>query len=183
MLVSPLNPSYDLGDIRMARVVTLEQVRVTESAIRAAGLDTKVYRLGDGASQTTGSVLDALKNVPGVTIDQEGKVLLRGSDRVAILIDGRQSSLTGFGSQRGLDNVSAANIEAIEIILNPSASLDAAGMAGIINIIYKQNQQRGLSGEVGLSLGMGAFTKSAAPTCPPISAAFRRTRKSSRPSA
>jgi hypothetical protein len=160
VLVSPLNPSYDLGDIRMARVVTLEQVRVTESAIRATGLDTKVYRLGDGASQSTGSMLDALKNLPGVTVDQEGKVLLRGSDRVAILIDGRQSSLTGFGSQRGLDNVSAANIEAIEVILNPSASLDAAGMAGIINIIYKQNQQRGLSGEVGLSLGIGAFTKS-----------------------
>jgi hypothetical protein len=159
VLVSPLNQSYDLGDIRMARVVTLEQVRVTESAIRAAGVDTKVYRLGEGASQSTGSMLDALKNLPGVTVDQEGKVLLRGSDRVAILIDGRQSSLTGFGSQRGLDNVSAANVEAIEVILNPSASFDAAGMAGIINIIYKQNQQRGLSGEVGLSLGMGAFTK------------------------
>ena len=159
VLVSPLNPAYDLGDLRMTRVVTLEQVRVTESAVRAAGLDTKVYRLGDGASQSTGSMLDALKNLPGVTVDQEGKVLLRGSDRVAILVDGRQSSLTGFGSQRGLDNVSAANIEAIEVILNPSASFDAAGMAGIINIIYKQNQQRGLSGEVGLSLGMGAFTK------------------------
>ena len=114
VLVSPLNPSYDLGDVRMARVVTLEQVRVTESAIRAAGLDTKVYQMGDGATQSTGSMLDALKNLPGVTVDQEGKVLLRGSDRVAILIDGRQSSLTGFGSQRGLDNVSAANVEAIE---------------------------------------------------------------------
>jgi hypothetical protein len=159
VLVSELNPSYDLGDIRMVRVVSVEEVRVTASAIRAAGIDTKVYRIGDGASQSTGSLLDALKNLPGVTVDQEGKVLLRGSDRVAILIDGRQSSLTGFGSQRGLDNVSAANVEAIEIIHNPSASFDAAGMAGIINIIYKQDQQLGLSGEVGLSLGMGEFTK------------------------
>jgi hypothetical protein len=159
VLVSALNSSYDLGDVRLVRVVTIEQVRVTASAIRAAGTDTKVYTIGDGASQSTGSVLDALKNLPGVTVDQEGKVLLRGSDRVAILIDGKQSSLTGFGSQRGLDNVAAVNIEAIEIIHNPSASFDAAGMAGIINIIYKQDQRLGLSGEVGLSLGMGEFTK------------------------
>ncbi|MGQ0643435.1 MAG: TonB-dependent receptor domain-containing protein, partial [Gemmatimonadaceae bacterium] len=159
VLVSELNPSYDLGDIRLVRAATLEQVRVTTGAIQAAGLDTKVYRMGEGASVSTGSMLDALKNLPGVTVDQEGKVLLRGSDRVAVLIDGRQSSLTGFGSQRGLDNVSAANIQAIEVIHNPSASFDAAGMAGIINIIYKQDQQLGLSGEVGLSLGMGAFTK------------------------
>jgi outer membrane receptor for ferrienterochelin and colicin len=82
-----------------------------------------------------------MKNLPGITVDQEGKVSLRGSDRVAILIDGRQSSLTGFGNQRGLDGVPAANIEAIEIIHNPSASFDAAGMAGIINIIYRKEQQ------------------------------------------
>ena len=159
VLVSLLNPSYDLGDIRLVRVVTIDELRVTASAIRSAGIDSRVYRIGDGASQSTGSLLDALKNLPGVTVDQEGKVLLRGSDRVAILIDGRQSSLTGFGSQRGLDNVSAANVEAIEVIHNPSATFDAAGMAGIINIIYKQDQQLGLSGEVGLSLGMGTFTK------------------------
>ena len=160
VLVSLLNPSYDLGDIRLVRIATtIEQVRVTASTIAPAGLDTKVFRMGEGANLSTGSMLDALKNLPGVTVDQEGKVLLRGSDRVAILIDGRQSSLTGFGSQRGLDNVSAANIEAIEVIHNPSASFDAAGMAGIINIIYKQDQQLGLSGEVGLSLGMGEFTK------------------------
>ena len=159
VLISELNSSYDLGDIRMVRIVTLEQVSVTADAIRAAASDSRTYRIGEGASQSTGSVLDALKNLPGVTVDQEGKVLLRGSDRVAILIDGRQSSLTGFGSQRGLDNVTAANVEAIEIIHNPSASFDAAGMAGIINIIYKQDRQLGLSGEMGLSLGMGEFTK------------------------
>ena len=100
-----------------------------------------------------------MKSLPGVTVDQEGRVSLRGSDRVSILIDGRQSSLTGFGSQRGLDSVSAANVEAIEIIHNPSASFDAAGMAGIINIIYKKEQELGLSGDVGLSFGVGQFSK------------------------
>ncbi len=137
VLVSELNPSYDLGDIRLLRLLDIEEITVTAEAIRAAGIDTQVFRLDDGATQSTGSLLDAMRNLPGVTVDQEGRVSLRGSDQVAILIDGRQSSLTGFGSQRGLDNVSAANVEAIEIINNPSASFDAAGMAGIINIIYR----------------------------------------------
>jgi hypothetical protein len=51
------------------------------------------------------------------------------------MIDGRPSSLTGLGSQRGLDNIPAGNIESVEIIHNPTARFDAAGMAGIINIV------------------------------------------------
>jgi outer membrane receptor protein involved in Fe transport len=160
ILVSELNQSYDFGDIRLDRLESFEEeVTVTAEAIRAAGIDTQVFRLDERATQSTGSLLDAMKNLPGVTLDQDGKVLLRGSDQVAILIDGRQSSLTGFGNQRGLDSVSAANVEAIEIINNPSASFDAAGMAGIINVIYKKEQEIGLSGDVGLSVGFGQFTK------------------------
>jgi len=159
VLVSELNKSYDLGDIRLIRVMTLEQITVTADALRTAATGSEVFRLNEGATHSTGSLLDALKNLPGVTIDQEGKVSLRGSDKVAILIDGKQSSLTGFGNQRGLDNVSAANVEAIEIIHNPSARFDAAGMAGVINIIYKQQQQLGLSGDAGLTFGIGQFTK------------------------
>ena len=160
VLVSELNQSYDLGDVRLVRELSLEQeITVTAEKIRAAGIQTEVFRLDEGAAQSTGSVLDAMRNLPGVTVDQGGRVSLRGSDQVSILIDGRQSSLTGFGSQRGLDSVSAANVEAIEIINNPSASFDAAGMAGIINIIYKQEQGLGLSGDLGLSAGIGRFSK------------------------
>ena len=161
VLVSILNQAYDLGDVRLPRLQNFEdKIAVTADAIRLAGTDTQVFRLDAGPAQSTGSLLDALKGLPGVTIDQEGKVLLRGSDRVAILIDGRPSSLTGFGSnQRGLDSVTAGNVEAIEIINNPSARFDAAGMAGIINIIYKQQEQLGFSGEAGAGLAVGQFTK------------------------
>ena len=160
LFVGELNQSFDLGDIRLDRLETFtEEITVTAEAIRAAGLDTQIFRLDDGPTQSTGSLLDAMKNLPGVTVDQEGMVSLRGSTRVAILIDGRQSSLTGFGNQRGLDSVSAANVEAIEIIHNPSARFDAAGMAGIINIIYRQEQELGLSGDVGLSAGLGQFSR------------------------
>ena len=159
LLVSELNPSYDLGDLRLVRLMALDELTVTAEAIRTAAEDSRVFRLDEGATQSTGSLLDAMRSLPGVTVDQDGRVLLRGSDRVAILIDGRQSSLTGFGNQRGLDNVAAANVEAIEIINNPSASFDAAGMAGIINIIYRQERQLGFSADASLSVGVGQLTK------------------------
>lgn len=160
LLVSTLNLTYDLGDVRLPRLQGFEEkVKVTADAVRAAGINTQVFRLDDGPARSTGSILDALKNLPGITVDPEGKILLRGSDQVSILIDGRQSSLTGFGNQRGLDSVSAANIEAIEIINNPSARFDAAGMAGIVNIIYKQQQQLGWSGDAGFGAGLGQFTR------------------------
>ena len=160
VVVSPANNAYNLGDIRLPRIQGIrEDVTVTADTIRLAGIDTQVFKIGDGPSQSTGTVLDAMRSLPGITVDEEGRVSLRGSDQVAILIDGRQSSLTGFGSQRGLDAVSAANIEAIEVINNPSARFDAAGMAGIINIIYKKQQQRGWSGDVAVNVGVGQFTR------------------------
>ncbi|MFM7429981.1 MAG: TonB-dependent receptor plug domain-containing protein, partial [Flammeovirgaceae bacterium] len=88
---------------------------------------------------------------------QDGKVLLRGNDKVAVLIDGKQTALTGFGSQSGLDNLPASAIEKIEIINNPSAKYDANGNAGIINIIYKKNKQEGFNGKAGFALGAGAL--------------------------
>jgi hypothetical protein len=97
-------------------------------------MDKKTYAVQDNISQSGGSVLQAMENLPGVTI-QDNKVQLRGNDKVVILIDGKQSAITGHGSQSGLDNIPASSIERIEIINNPSAKYDANGNAGIINII------------------------------------------------
>ncbi|WP_222597281.1 TonB-dependent receptor plug domain-containing protein [Chitinophaga pinensis] len=82
-----------------------------------------------------------MKNLPGVTT-QDGKILLRGSDRIMVLMDGKQTALTGFGGQTSLDNIPASAIEKIEIINNPSSKYDANGNAGIINIIYKKRKRR-----------------------------------------
>ncbi len=59
--------------------------------------------LADNASQSGGSLLQAISNLPNVNVSQKGKVLLRGSDKVVILIDGQQTALTGFGSQRRIN--------------------------------------------------------------------------------
>lgn len=119
-------------------------------------LDKKTFSLASNLSQAGGSVLQAMQNLPGITV-RDGKVELRGSNKVAILIDGKQTAITGFGSQSGLDNLPASAIEKIEIINNPSAKYDASGNAGIINIIYKKNKQQGFNGKVGFAAGLGSL--------------------------
>jgi outer membrane receptor protein involved in Fe transport len=160
LLIGELNQHFDLGKIMLYPLAeTIEEVSI--SAMRSelsTDLEKKSYRMDDVVAQSGGSVLDAMKSLPGITVDQEGKVILRGSDKVVVLIDGKQSSLTGFGNQKGLDNIPAANVEQIEIINNPSARYDARGMAGIINIIYKKENQEGFNGDVGFSYGIGALT-------------------------
>lgn len=120
------------------------------------GLDKKTYSVADNISQSGGSVLQSMQSLPGITV-QDGKVQLRGSDKVTILIDGKQTALTGFGSQTGLDNIPASAIDKIEIINNPSSKYDANGNAGIINIIMKKNTQDGFNGKVGFTYGTGSI--------------------------
>ena len=161
ILIGDKNTIFDIGDIGLAAASgDLEEVVVVaQQEILEASLDRRVYLLADSIARGGGSLLDAMRGLPGITLDQEGRVLLRGSDRVALLVDGKQSSLTGFGNQSGLDNVPAANIESIEIINNPSARYDAAGMAGIINIVYKREREEGLHVDAGLMIGTGQLTR------------------------
>ncbi len=161
LLIGELNNVFDLRTIRLSpEVENLQEVTVSgQSSTVSHDLDKKIFIMDDMLAQAGGSVLDAMKTMPGVTVDQEGKVILRGSDKVVVLIDGKQSSLTGFGNQKGLDNIPAANIEKIEIINNPSAKYDARGMAGIVNIIYKKESEEGLNGDIGFAYGIGALSK------------------------
>ena len=147
VLVGSLSTYLDLGTIELEPdAKQLEEIVVTAKQDDVSNkLDKKSFAVGANITQSGGSVLQALKNLPGVTTSQDGKVELRGSDKVAVLIDGKQTALTGFGSQTGLDNIPASAIERIEIINNPSAKYDANGNAGIVNIIYKKISNRALT--------------------------------------
>jgi outer membrane receptor protein involved in Fe transport len=157
--IGVLSSFLDLGvfeledDARMLSEITISGERKDGVSNK---MDKKTFTLANNATQSGGSVLQAMQNLPGVTV-QDGKVQLRGNDKVAVLIDGKQNAVTGFGSQTGLDNIPASAIESIEIINNPSARYDANGNAGIINIIYKKNKQEGFNGKVGLTTGLGAL--------------------------
>lgn len=136
---------------------SLEEVVVSSGKESNPGkLEKKTFSMADNYSQAGGSLLQAMQNLPGVTT-QEGRLQLRGSDKVIILIDGKQTALTGFGNQSGLDNIPASAIDRIELINNPSAKYDANGNAGIINIILKKEKKQGFNGKAGLTAGLGAL--------------------------
>ncbi|WP_276876905.1 TonB-dependent receptor domain-containing protein [Chryseobacterium joostei] len=136
----------------------IEEVVLSASKKNEIGnqLDKKTYSVADNISQSGGSVLQSMQNLPGITV-QDDKVQLRGNDKVTVLIDGRQTALTGFGSQTGLDNIPSSSIDKIEIINNPSSKYDANGNAGIINIIMKKNKQNGWNGKIGFTAGLGSL--------------------------
>ncbi|WP_394992004.1 TonB-dependent receptor domain-containing protein [Emticicia sp.] len=158
LFVGNLTEYLDIKVIELEEKSTsLNEVVVTAKADEISEkMDKKTFSLKDNISQSGGSVLQAMQNLPSVTV-QDGKVQLRGNDKVTVLIDGKQTALTGFGNQTGLDNIPASAIEKIEIINNPSAKYDANGNAGIINIIYKKNMKDGFNGKVGFTTGVGSL--------------------------
>lgn len=159
VLIGELSPFLDLGELEMVRSVqTLGTVAVTETeAGVSAAMDKKTFAVSGNISQLGGSVLQAMSAVPGVAVGQDKKLELRGSDKVMVLIDGKQTALTGFGTQNGLDNIPASALERIEVITNPSARYDANASGGIINLVFKKQEQNGFNGKAGLVAGAGAL--------------------------
>lgn len=176
--VGRLSNFLDLGNIYLEEVFEeLGEVTVTGIGEEVeTTLDRKVFTLEDNISQLGGSVLQAMQNLPGITIDQNGTVFLRGSDKVAILLDGKQTAITGIGAQSGLENFPASSIERIEIINNPSSKYDATGNAGIINIIFKKEKESGWNGKFGMIAGVGNLLEKKA-SLPGIRDQYRFTPK------
>jgi iron complex outermembrane receptor protein len=103
--------------------------------------------------------LELLRRAPGVMIDKDDNVSLAGKTGVQIFIDGKPSPLSGADLANYLKSMQSSQIEAIEIITNPSAKYEAAGNAGIINIRLKKNKTIGTNGSVNLGYVQGYFPK------------------------
>lgn len=135
---------------------TVDTVTVTgesQSGYRSS-IDRKSYGIANDLAATTGSIGDALRNVPSVEVDVQGNVSLRGDPNVTIMVDGKPSSLfKGPGGAQALQSLSADQFERVEVITNPSAQFSPEGSAGIINLISKQNRKAGKSGSLRVNVG------------------------------
>lgn len=158
LYVGNLSDFLDIATIELQEdITTLNEVVISVKQDEVSNkMDKKTFSVDDNISQSGGSVLQTMQNLPGVTV-QDGKVQLRGNDKITVLIDGKQTALTGFGNQSGLDNIPASAIEKIEIINNPSSKYDANGNAGIINIVMKKNKKEGFNGKIGFTTGLGSL--------------------------
>ena len=149
---------HDYGTIQLSldRTLNLEEVKVEAQVdVLKAGIDKKIYNVGQDISVRGGTANDVLNRLPSVEVDEDGGVTLRGDGSVIILINGRPSSLSGGNGKTLLDALPAGSIERVEIVANPSAKYDPDGTSGIINIVLKKSLFKGLNGAVSSNAGSG----------------------------
>ena len=137
----------DLGNITLEPDATLlKAAEVTaEKSTMVMQVDRRVFNVDKDLSTQGGSGVDVMKNVPGLSVDLDGNVEMRGA-RPQILVDGRPSSLT-------LEQIPAEDIERVEVITNPSVAFDANTTGGIINVVLKKNTKPGYNGQVQAGIG------------------------------
>src|SRR5690606_15373770 len=139
---------------------TLENVVVTsKKPFVQFAPDKTVINVEAGIAHAGSTVMDVLEKSPGITVGRDGTIIMKGKPQVMVLIDGKQTQLSGAELQTYLSGISASQVDVIELIENPGAKYDAAGNAGIINIKLKSNRVRGFNGSVNLSVGQGIYSK------------------------
>lgn len=119
--------------------------------------DKTVFNVENTINATGTSGFELLRKAPGVVIDNNDNLIVEGKSGILIYIDGKQSFLTGTDLSNYLKTIQATDIEAIEIITQPSSKYDAAGNAGIINIKLKKNKNFGTNGSLSSGYNYGKF--------------------------
>jgi outer membrane receptor protein involved in Fe transport len=136
-----------LDPVRMrVSAVELEGLSVsTERADIRLEVDRTVFNARNAPAAAGGNATDVLRNVPSVDVDPEGQVSVRGSSDVVIQINGRTAPFKGDALTLYLRQLPASTVEQVEVIANPAAKYDPEGMAGIVNIVLRENTDLGLS--------------------------------------
>lgn len=149
-------PVYSVGKMVLPpmNLKELEGIEVVgKLEVLSAGIDKKVYNIDQDVAARGAAADEVLNNIPSITLDEEGRVSLRGEGSVTVLINGQPSALTGSGGDL-LSSIPASSIERIEVVTNPSAKYDPDGTSGIINIVLKKNKIRGINGQVSATGGI-----------------------------
>jgi iron complex outermembrane recepter protein len=163
IIIDEKNTNNTLPVIRLkaAQLQQMQAVTVTAKKPFIQRLNDRIVVNVDNSIVNAGnSALEVLEKSPGITIDQDDVVSLRGKTGVTIMIDGKPSPMTGADLANYLKALPANAIDRIEIITNPSAKYDAAGNSGIIDIKMKKDQRLGYNGSVNLSYSQGIYPKS-----------------------
>ena len=129
--------TIDMGDIYMKKSSTdLEEVQIVgEKPLYMVDGEKTLYNVSEDPTIQSGTAADALQNAPGVEVDVEGNVTLRGVSSVEIWINNKPSNMNAEALKNFIQQMPAGSIEKIEVITNPSARYSAQGSGGIINII------------------------------------------------
>jgi iron complex outermembrane recepter protein len=122
-------------------------------------IDRTVMNVDALISNTGSTALDVLENAPGVTVDKDGNISLKGKEGVLVLVDGRPTQLSGPDLANLLRNMNSSQLDQVEIMTNPPARYDASGTAGLINIKTKKIITAGSNGSVTATYMQGRYPK------------------------
>jgi iron complex outermembrane recepter protein len=140
----------NIPDLSLAESVKgLGEVRVTaKKPFIETKLDKTIVNVEASPTSAGASALDILEKSPGVTVDNDGNISLRGKAGVIVLLDGKQTYLSGTDLANLLRNMPASALDQIEIMTNPSSRYDASGNSGVLNIKTKKGQIAGFNGSI-----------------------------------
>lgn len=159
--VSPDNKSVPVPTIHLERSTTqLNEVSVQASKpFIERQLDRVVINVNSSIVSAGSTALDVLSRAPGVLVNQNDDISMKGKQGVIVMIDGKPTYLSSTDLANLLRSTPANSIDKIELITNPSAKFEAAGSAGIINIRLKKDLRYGTNGNFSLSVGQGVYGK------------------------
>ncbi|MGZ8557774.1 MAG: outer membrane beta-barrel protein [Chitinophagaceae bacterium] len=146
--------------IMIKKESSLQGVTVTsEKPMVEVRADKMIVNVEGTINAVGNDALELLRKSPGVMVDKDENLSLSGKNGVQVYIDGKPSPLSGADLANFLKSMQSSQIEAIEIITNPSAKYEAAGNAGIINIKLKKNKAFGTNGSVNAGYNIGTYAK------------------------
>ena len=142
--------NMDLGEMKMQPGTTLKTVEISaERPLFSMDGEKNIYNTTDDPSIQTGTASDALQNAPGIEIDADGNITLRGTQSVEVWINDRPSHMDGEALKQYIKMLPASSIEKIEVISNPSARY--GGGTPVVNIVTTQKVQRNEFFSMGLN--------------------------------
>ena len=157
--ISATSPSLTIESLQLMVInKDLREVAVTSKKLLIERkIDKTVVNVDASVTNAGTTAMDVLEKSPGVTVDKDGNISLKGKQGVMVMLDGKPSYLSSADLANLLRSMSSTNLDQIEIMTNPSAKYDAAGNSGIINIKTKKNKQKGFNGSVALGYGQGLY--------------------------
>lgn len=144
--------------IRQSTVLKEVVITVTKPIVEVKA-DKTILNVEGTVNAVGTDALELLRKSSGVVVDKDENLSLSGKNGVRVYVDGKPSPLSGTDLANYLKSMQSSNIEAIEIITNPSAKYDAAGNAGIINLRLKKNKSLGTNGSVNAGWAIGSYPK------------------------
>lgn len=147
--VMMLNPSAQaLKEINVVSKMPVIDQRADRTIVNVEQMNTA----GDNA-------LEVLSRAPGIKLDKDENLILKGKKGITVMIDGKMSYMSGSELTTYLKSLPGSVLSKIELISNPPSSFDAAGTGGFINIKLKRNKMQGMNGNVNLGGGYGKYGK------------------------